>query len=305
MVKAMSGVVIGSGYYSIPTLVLARRCSFVFTTLVYKFMQILVLAISNFVSKTRLTRRGGSPIGTDGHYILDLMPARHSRERRTPGYFIGRLVGGGYSIPTIALANISQLVMNTLTEFSSNHCLQGGLRLVFLPVLGLTQLQARPPDGEEDRQDPPDTVVQNHYIFDLRPQYGSDIIEMFYDVLENNWPASMVAHFRKHRFLMFGWRPKLVKNKKRTKKSLRPTTKGTNRQSPKIQSSSLRSIDINNNSFSHSIEEQVGIQMSTQKGDQGSDVMEKFDLELPIQVTDEDTDIKVPMFERPTHVTCI
>ena len=239
------------------------------------------------------------------------MPARHGLERRTPGYFIGGLVGGGYSIPTIALANISQLVMTTLTEFSSN-CLQGGLQVVLLPVLGLTQLQARSPDGEEDRQDLPDTVVQNHYIFDLRPQYGSDIIEMFYDVLENDWPASMVAHFRKHRkrskrkyFLMSGWRPKLVENKKRTKKSLRPTTKGTNRQSPKIQSSSLRSIDINNNSFSHSIEEQVGIQMSTQKGDQGSDVMEKFDLELPIQVTDEDTDIKVPMFERQTHVTCI
>ena len=135
-------------------------------------------------------------------------------------------------------------------------------------------------------------------------------MEMFYDVLENNWPASMVAHFRKKRkrskhkyVLMSGWRPKLVKleNKKRPKKSPRPTTKGTNRQSPKIQSSLLHSVDdmldnnLDNNSFLHLIEEQVG--------NQGIDVMEKLDIELPIQVTDEDTDIKVATFAGQTYTT--
>ena len=115
--ERMSGSVIGSGYYSIPTLVLARRCYFVLTTLINKFIQ-AILAISELVSRTRVTE--GSPIERSAHYILDLMPPQ-------------RFLGGGYSIPTIALANISQLVMTKLTDFSSN-CVSGGLRMVLLTV---------------------------------------------------------------------------------------------------------------------------------------------------------------------------
>ena len=302
----MSGVVIGGGYYSVPTLVLASKCYFVLTTLIYKFIQI-VRAISESVSRTQST--GESPMGS-GHYILDLRP-EHGRERRTSRRTPGDFIGGGYSIPTIALANISQLVMTTLTDFSSN-CAYGGLRVVLWTVLGITQLQVRPSDGEEAREEPPDTVVQNHYIFDLRPQYGSDIIEMFHDILENNWPVSLVPHFRKHRkrskrkyIYMSGWRPKLVnlERKKRTKNSLQPT-KTVNHQYPKIQSSLLHSIgDMDNNNFSHSEERQVGIQMSIRSIDQGSDVFyleERLDIELPIKVTDEDTDIEVQTFTSVT-----
>ena len=281
--RKMPGVVIGDGYYSIPIVALARTFYGVLTVLVYQCIQIvrvITRAISESVSSTGYST-AESPRGRGaGHYILDLMPENDRERRRTRSYFIG----GGYSIPTIALANIIQLVMTTLTELSSK-CVHGGLQMVLLTVLGAMQLQVGPSDDKEAGGEPPDTVVQNHYIFDLRPQYGSDIIEMFHNVLKNNWPTTL-AHFRKYHkrskrkfVFMSGWRPKLVnlehKKRSRPKKNSLQLTKSTNHQHSKRMESSLF----------HSIGDVLHLE-------------ETLDIELPIKATDQDTDIEVPKFTR-------
>ena len=324
----MSEEDIGSGYHPIlmlsPVRRLARTCYSLLTvcidtiyavcTVLIKFsckcfeiVRAILQTTSKSVSlKTQSTKK---PLAEGGrHYILDLRPETDSRPRKHKDDQERRrrkscpLTFGGYSIPTIALANVSQLAMTTLTKFSYS-CVNIIVEMVLM-VIGATQLQVKQSDNEEAKEEP-DTVVQNHYIFDLRPQYGSDITEMLNNVLDNvlksNWPATVKPYIRtyrkrsKRRFVfMSGWRPKLL-NKKQTRKTLHLANSVNCKQSEQLSSNSVNGCLQS--------EEQFGISLTPQNTDRDIDMEEKLVMRLPVQATDHDTDIQMPACRRQTYVT--
>ena len=128
------------------------------------------------------------------HYILDLRPEREATRK-------GSTSGGGF-IPF--------------------------LREVLWTVLSATQLGVR--GSRVDTAEGLSDDIYNHYIFDLRPEYGSDIAVMLFDVLEANWPGKISESYfitkrrkrsKPSKFIVkCGWRRELVdsRHKKRKKK---------------------------------------------------------------------------------------
>jgi len=209
-------------------------------------------------------------------------------ERRTPGSQRESFIRGGYSIPTIALAGICRLLLNNLSKCLCN------LRVALLTVLNVIQLRVRSPDEDDTPEGSRSTTVQNHYIFDLRPEYGYDITKMLGNVLDNNWP-SQIPYFRKRRkrpkspkfILKRGWRPELVKKDKKQRTSnnaLCPMATGTTNHQRSTSSLFHSTGTVVDNS-------------------QLFQLQERFDLEPPIQDTDQDVDVIAPRFEGQS--TCI
>lgn len=277
--------------YSIPTIALARICYFVLVILPYKWFEV-VQAVLPTPSCNRSPERRS-------HYILDLMPKEQAEEYQTTerrSRASGCIIRGGYCVPTMALANVCQ----KLTEISLK-CLYS-INAPLLTVLGMIQLQTRSPDGTREVEN-----VQNHYIFDLRPEYGSDITKILHDVLKNNWLDLELSFRRKRRnrpkgkkyILKSGWRPVLVEDqkKKRNKHSL-SARNNYNHQLPQqreLASSELSSISIN--SLKNTTFDSISTTRNTSQLLQLQEefvIHDVFDGKLPIEDTDKHVDI-VPM----------
>lgn len=302
----MPGLFIGA-VYSIPSMALARVCCFVLAfvlTIILKLLYVRVRSLQEIIQTPTLTS------SSSGHYILDLRPeyTQHggTRKRSTPS----RLIRGGYFIPTIALANTSQILLTTSRELSSK-CLYS-LRVALLTVLGAVQLKVY----SDTPKDPPPDNVQCHYIFDLRSEYGSDITEMLSNVLENNRLGQVVPYcIRKRRkrskprkfIKKSGWRLELVNPdcKKGAKKS--------NNTKHESSQSSSRSASAKSNScqslqppIQYNGEQNVqdGAKKCLRTFDTEWYLEEQFYLEGPIPDSDKEVDV-VPSFKWRTDLTCI
>ena len=229
--------------YLIPIMVLEKVTSFVLTTvtmmvyLIYWCREWLPRYLQ-LTSRARVTTRGRkckSPKKSShqyqSHYINDLRPElettkkKRSRERTSGGGFTQFL--RGYAI------NVSHLLMTRLTELTTKCLDLYHPQLALLTVLSAVQLAVR--GSRVDTMEELLYDTQNHYIFDLRPEYGSDVAVMLFDVLEANWPGYISEPYfitkrrkrpRRSRFIKkSGWRPELVNSSrnKRVKKTMRPS----------------------------------------------------------------------------------
>ena len=68
-------------------------------------------------------------------------------------------------------------------------------QLALLTVLGAEQLAVR--GSRVDTMEELLYDTQTHYIFDLRPEYRSDVAVMLSDVLEANWPGQISEPYYK------------------------------------------------------------------------------------------------------------
>lgn len=258
-----------SGGYLIPTMALARICSFLITMLIKLLYAVYtcVTALRQVIPGAVSPMVGKSP-NEPGHYIFDLRP-EYGRitEFRTRRRILDRFIRGKHVIPTILLANVSQLLLST-----SKECLYG-LREAVSNVLGIIRLQTRPSVGDATHDDTSD-VVHNHYIFDLRPEYGSDVKEMLYNVLKNYQLPYFIRKLRKRPkprkyIVKCGWRRELVNSERR-----RGTRKSTINSNKTINQSSLQAASFTS--------------ASTMNNTQDMDKEEKFELVPPIQDTDKE-----------------
>ena len=259
-------------------------------------------------SPGRKTRN--SPQQYECHYILDLWPEREATKKKrrlerstSGGGFIPFL--RGYSFPTIALANISRLLVATLTELTTK-CLYYPQE-VLLTVLSATRLGMRGSrvDTAEELLD--DT--HNHYIFDLRPEYGSDIAVMLFDVLKANWSGQIsepyyITKRRKRskpsKFIVkCGWRRELVDSsrKKRVKKTVRPSDQCIQRDSLPSGAESVRPGTGSSQLILS--REQFYTEANVQHMDVSLATMHRLEEQLhlkgPVQDCDQDIDV-VPLF---------
>ena len=216
------------GGYLIPTIAPVKLTSFVLTALTNFFYWCLqcLLTISGATRALATARKSKLSDQYKRHYILDLRPEHEATEKlvTSGGSFLP--FRGGYLIPTIALANISRLLVTTMTQLTTK-CLYMPQQ-VLLTVLSATQLGVR--ESRVDTAEGLSGGTYNHYIFDLRPEYGSDIAVMLFDVLEANWPGKISESYfitkrrkrsKPYKFIVkCGWRRELVdsRHKKRKKK---------------------------------------------------------------------------------------
>ena len=239
------------------------------------------------------------------HYILDLRPDREATRKGSTsgGSFIPFL--GKYSIPTIALANLSRLLVTTMTQLTMKCLYTPGE--VLWTVLSATQLGVR--GSRVDTAEGLSDDIYNHYIFDLRPEYGSDIAVILFDVLKTNCQITEPYFItkrrrRSRRFIKkCGWRLELVNSDRKIKATKKKS------MLVKTQKDLNVSYSLNPNTTHDQLVQSQEWYCSREGIDQNLDTVqhlkEQFNIEQPIQDSDQDVDSLVPLtVPRTTCITC-
>ena len=209
------------------------------------------------------------------HYILDLRPEREATRK-------GSTSGGGF-IPF--------------------------LREVLWTVLSATQLGVR--GSRVDTAEGLSDDIYNHYILDLRPEYGSDIAVILFDVLKTTWPGQITEPYfitkrrrRSRRFIKkCGWRLELVNSDRKIKATKKKS------MLVKTQKDLHVSYSLNANTTHDQLVQSQEWYCSRQGIDQNLDTVqhlkEQFDVEWPMQDSDQDVDSLVPLtVPRTTCIMC-
>ena len=308
---------VGGGYL-IPTIAPVKLTSFVLTALTNFFYWCLECLLTISGARALATaRKSKLPDQYKRHYILDFRPELGPEHEATEklvtsgGSFLPFL--GGYLIPTIALANVSRLLVATMTQLTTK-CLYTPQQ-VLLTVLSATQLGVR--GSRVDTAEGLSGGTYNHYIFDLRPEYGSDIAVMLFDVLEANWPGKISESYfitkrrkrsKPYKFIMkCGWRRELVDSrcKKRKKKPSELKSHQCLQKDSLPSGSEPDRLKTRSSQLILPQEQRAGV--NVQYMDQGFDTVHQLEEQLhfkgPVQDSDKDVIIVVsPSAQRMNYI---